>query len=311
MTASALARQLERFGPDQQHHPPMSLAAARKYCRGLAQSHYENFTVASWLLPRRLRSHFHAVYAYCRWADDLADETESPQQSLELLTWWESQLQACYAGHATHPVFIALAATIQQFAIPATPFHDLLVAFRRDQTQQRYASLDDLLDYCRYSANPVGRLVLYLGECCDARRAALADKICTGLQLVNFWQDIGRDWQRGRLYVPADRMAEHGVARHDFDAERATPALRALLAEEVDRARGYLLSGLPLASLMPGRLRFDIELFARGGLAVCDAIEKIGYDVLHQRPALSRGRKIRLALAALPRFGALREKGDR
>ena len=164
--------------------------------------HYENFTVASRLLPRRLRQHVCNIYAYCRWADDLADEIGDPQRSLALLDWWETQLRDCYDGRAAHPVFIALSETIRKFDIPAEPFLDLLVAFRQDQRVTRYETIDQVLEYCRCSANPVGRLVLYLGRCHTPERARLSDSICTGLQLANFCQDVARDWDRGRIYLP-------------------------------------------------------------------------------------------------------------
>jgi len=302
MTAPAFAQQLERYGPDQQGSERITLAAARSHCRELAQTHYENFTVASWLLPRSLRPHFQAIYAYCRWADDLADEVESPEKSLELLDWWEAELLACFAGDCRHPVFVALAETIREFDIPAQPFLDLLIAFRQDQTKHRYETLDELLAYCANSANPVGRLVLYLGRCHDEPRGALSDKICTGLQLVNFWQDMQRDWQGGRLYLPRERMDEHGVSEADLDRSHASTGLRQLLQEEVDRARALLALGRPLAAQMPGRLRFDIELFTQGGLAICEEIEHVGYDVLHRRPIVSQASKIRLALKCLFRM---------
>ncbi len=212
------------------------LPQAQAYCRRLARTHYENFTVASWLLPRKLRQHFANIYAYCRWSDDLADETAGGAESLQLLDWWQSQLDDCYRGIATHPVFVALQSTIDEFDIPIDPFRDLLIAFRQDQTQTRYETFDDLLGYCRNSANPVGRLVLYLGRCHDDRRGQLADNICTALQLANFWQDVARDYDRGRIYLPQESCRRAGYDEAMFARREFNPQFRQLLAGEVDRA---------------------------------------------------------------------------
>jgi squalene synthase HpnC len=252
-------------------------------------------------LPRRLRPHFYAVYSYCRWADDLADEIHEHARSLDLLDWWEGQLRACYTGQVDHPVFVALGRTIAEFAIPIEPFTDLLVAFRRDQQVHRYETFADLLDYCRYSANPVGRLVLYLAEAHDDARAKLADLICIGLQLANFCQDVAADWDRGRVYLPHDVCREFKYAEADFDARRMNDAFRQLLAHEVDRAADYLHAGLRLVDLMPVGLRGDVWLFAQGGLAILAAVRRVGYDVWRRRPALSRFDKLRLLAGALAR----------
>src|SRR5262249_37406436 len=194
---------LERYGPESDYATP-SLAQARSYCARLARTHYENFTVASLLLPRKLLPHFHAVYAYCRWADDLSDEVDGGPRALALLDWWRRELLHCYQRKARHPVMVALDPTIRRFAIPSRPFLDLLKAFEHDQRVKRYESFEQLLGYCRNSANPVGRLVLYLCEVHDEQRGALADSICTGLQLANFWQDVARDYAFGRVYLPAE-----------------------------------------------------------------------------------------------------------
>lgn len=294
MTSLAFQHDLARFGPEAQPTRRLDRQGARTYCRKLAQSHYENFTVASWLLPPALRPHFYHIYAYCRWADDLADETGDPQRSLALLTWWEEQLHACYQGEATHPVFIALRETIDEFQIPAAPFRDLLVAFRRDQHQTRYETIAELLDYCRYSANPVGRLVLYLGRCASEEHFTLSDSICTGLQLANFCQDVARDWERGRIYLPAEIYRAAGYTEADFAAQRFNGAFRQVLKGEVDRAETLLQQGLPLAERMPRALRVDVELFARGGLAILAAIRQIDYDVWSRRPTVTRRQKLAL-----------------
>jgi squalene synthase HpnC len=273
--------------------------AAERYTRWLATHHYENFTVASIFLPRDLRQHFYNVYAYCRWADDLADEVSNPAAALELLDWWDGELQACYSGSASHPVFIALRGTIAKFDIPMTPFSDLLKAFRQDQTVLRYATWDTLMGYCRCSANPVGRLVLYLCGYRDVERQALSDCTCTALQLANFWQDVSRDLEKNRIYIPADEMEAHGVTEGELFARRFDARYASLMRALVNRTRDLFQKGLPLALRVSPRIRVDLELFGRGGLAVLDAIESIGYNTLQQRPSLSSAVKLRLMGRAL------------
>jgi squalene synthase HpnC len=289
------SRDLEHFGPDATPRPP-TLGQSQHYCRRLAQRHYENFTVASRLLPRRLRQHVCNVYAYCRWADDLADETGDPQRSLALLDWWEKLLRQCYLGEATHPVFIALAKTIRQFDMPIEPFLDLLVAFRQDQRVTRYETIDQLLEYCRYSANPVGRMVLYLGRCHTPERARLSDSICTGLQLANFWQDVARDWDRGRIYLPQAECRRFGYDEACFARRKCNDAFRQLLALRVTDAESRLRAGSPLALEMPKGLRLPVALFAAGGLATLEAIRRQRFDVWRRRPTVSRFEKLRLLI---------------
>lgn len=267
---------------------------AQAYTRWLATRHYENFTVASFLLPRELRQHFYNVYAYCRWADDLADEIPDRNVALELLDWWERELQQCYRGSATHPVFTALRETIQRFDIPVDPFANLLTAFRRDQTIRRYPTWENVIDYCRYSANPVGRLVLYLGGYHDQERQALSDFTCTALQLTNFWQDVSRDLNKDRIYIPLDVLNAHdlnedGLFKRHFDQRYAN-----LMGDLISRTRQLFANGLPLLDLVRPDLGADIELFSRGGLSVLDAIESIGYKTLEKRPVLSGATKLRL-----------------
>ena len=233
---SAFAAELERLGPGRPH-APFDLARARAYCRRLTLGHYENFAVASLLLPRRLIRHFHAVYAYCRWADDLADEAGGGDQALDLLRWWRDQLLACYGGRPSHPVFVALQPTIERFRIPPRPFLDLLAAFEQDQVVKRYRTFDQLLDYCRCSANPVGRLVLYLGGAFDETRAALSDHVCTALQLANFWQDVSRDFDIGRVYLPEEDRRRFGYGDDDLEGRRFTPAFAQLMRFEIGRTR--------------------------------------------------------------------------
>jgi squalene synthase HpnC len=271
-----------------------SLAEAEGYCQRLAAVHYENFSVASWLAPPPLRRHFFNVYAYCRWADDLADEAGEPAAALALLDWWGDELDRCYAGVASHPVFIALRGTALEFAIPQQVFADLLVAFRQDQTVSRYATVEDLLGYCHNSANPVGRLVLYLGRCHNESLGALSDRICTGLQLINFCQDVAADWDRGRVYLPQASWAAAGYTPEMFARREFNPAFRDALRGEVDRAEGLLNAGRPLVAAVAPELRFDVALFLLGGLAAVAAVRAAGYNVWHGRPRVGKWTKLRL-----------------
>ncbi len=292
------AQQLARWGPGRDYAPP-SPEAARAYCGRLTRTHYENFSVATLLLPRRLLPHFRSVYAYCRWADDLGDETGGGARAIELLRWWREELSRCYDGTPRHPVMVALKPTIDRFGIPPTPFLALLHAFEQDQRVKRYDRYAELLDYCRYSANPVGHLVLYLCECYEPRRAALSDRICTGLQLANFWQDVARDLDIGRVYLPAEDRRRFGYSDDDLEARRFTPAFAGLMRFEVERARALFHEGLALVPRMPADVQADIELFARGGLAILAKIEQIGYDVWRTRPVLRKGEKVALLAGAL------------
>jgi squalene synthase HpnC len=297
MDASFL-QELKRLGP-QSDLPRYSLSQAREYCGRLTRSHYENFSVASLLLPRRLLRHFQSIYAYCRWADDLGDETEGGTQTLALLQWWREELQRCYDGRPRHPVMIALEPTIERFRIPAQPFLDLLNAFEQDQHVKRYETYDQLLNYCRCSANPVGHLVLYLCESHDSRRAELSDRICTGLQLANFWQDVARDLDIGRVYLPAGDRRRFGYSEDDLKARRFTPAFAELMRFEVDRTRQLFAEGAPLVPLVPADVRMDIELFLRGGLGILGKIEEAGYNVWQARPVLNKREKLWLVADVL------------
>lgn len=288
-------QELARFGPQARYRTP-DAAAARRYCGQLARNHYENFSVASLLLPRPLRPHFHAVYAYCRWADDLADESAGGDEALRLLDWWRGELLRCYDGEPHHPVMVALRQTIRRYDIPREPFLDLLVAFEQDQRVKRYATYEELLRYCRYSANPVGRLVLFLCASFDNERAGLADQVCTGLQLANFWQDVARDYAIGRVYLPEQDRRRFGYGDEDLEARRFTPAFAELMRHQVERARDLFRRGLPLVERMPADVRLDIELFIRGGLAILQKIEACGYNVWQARPALNKWDKAALVL---------------
>src|SRR6202043_270228 len=284
-----------------------SEAEARAYCRRLAGSHYENFSVASWFLPEGLRQHFFNVYAYCRISDDLGDEVGDPGVSLQLLDQWETELNACYDGHPRHPVFVALAETVRRFEIPKHEFADLLTAFRQDQRITRYESFDDLLGYCRYSANPVGHLVLYLCGYSDAERQQLSDFTCTALQLANFWQDVSVDYAKGRIYLPIESLRRFGVSEEDIAYNRNTQVFREMMKFEVERARQWFHRGLTLVEKVDRELAIDLELFSRGGQEILNSIERQKFAVLGQRPVISKPRK--LALVARAALGKLLVKG--
>jgi squalene synthase HpnC len=291
-------RELDQWGP-RASGKAVSLVAARAYCAYVTKAHYENFTVASILLPRRLIRHFQAIYAYCRWSDDLADETGGGDEALALIEWWRAELLSCYQGQPRHPVMIALSETIRRFAIPPQPFLSLLVAFEQDQRVKRYPTFEDLLGYCRNSANPVGHLVLYLFECFDSTRAALADEICTGLQLANFWQDVARDFAIGRVYLPEEDLRRVGYSNNDLQAGRCTSQFRDLMHFEVERARGFFDRGEALLSLLPRMARIEVDLFIRGGRAILNAIARCRYDVWSRRPEVTKVVKARLLAGAV------------
>jgi len=279
---------------------PDAVAAAYRHCRRIGAAHYENFTVASWLLPRRVRRPIAAVYAFARTADDLADEGDVPAaERLAHLAAWQHQLAACFAGEADEPIFVALADTLRGFALPMEPFTRLLDAFRQDVAFAPFATFGDLLGYCRRSADPVGHLVLALFGYHDEARQHLADRICTGLQLANFWQDVAVDAARGRLYVPLEDLERFGCTPADIHAGVVTDAVRAVLQFEVARTRTLLREGMALADLVERRLALQVRLFALGGLAILDAIEARDYDVFTSRPTISRGWKAGLLLRAL------------
>ena len=284
---------------------------AREYCRRLARSHYENFSVATWFLPSRLRQHFCNVYAYCRISDDLGDEVGDTGAALALLDQWEAELNACYDGHPKHPVFVALAETVETFKIPEHEFSDLLRAFRQDQTVTRYENFDDLLGYCRYSANSVGHLVLYLCGYSDAERQQLSDFTCTALQLANFWQDVSVDYAKGRIYLPIESLRRFGVSEEDIAYNRNTQVFREMMKFEVERARQWFHRGLPLVEKVERELAIDLELFSRGGQEILNSIERQNFAVLGQRPAISKPRK--LALVARAALGKLlvKRRGQR
>ena len=286
--------------------------SAHAYCRHLAKTHYENFHVGTWLFPKAAREHAFNFYAYCRWSDDLADETGDPAMSLRLLEWWRGELDATFEGRPAHPVFVALAKTIETYDLEKKPFADLLDAFVQDQTVFRYETMEQVLDYCKRSANPVGRVVLALLGYRDEERRRLSDKTCSALQLANHWQDIENDLRRGRIYVPLEHMDRFKVNEEDLAMPTANDAVRDLVEFEVRHARAMFHEGLPLVDMVEGRARFDIELFSRGGLAILDAIEAQGFDVLRRRPAVGKFAKSKLLIGSLAR-GLLgrRDRGQR
>ena len=283
-------------------HAP-SETEAREYCRRLARSHYENFSVASWFLPERLRQHFFNVYAYCRISDDLGDEVGDTAASLQLLDQWETELDACYEGHPRHPVFVALAGTVRKFEIPKHEFADLLTAFRQDQSITRYETFNDLLGYCRFSANPVGHLVLYLCGYGDSERQLLSDYTCTALQLANFWQDVSADFAKGRIYLPLEDLRRFRVSEESIRDGENTSTFCEMMKFEVERTREWFNQGMPLIAKVDRALAPDIELFSRGGEEILNAIERQHYAVLGRRPTISKTRK--LALVARAALGQL------
>jgi squalene synthase HpnC len=289
---------LRRYGPDADGRgtQAVGLAEALDYCARLTASHYENFSVVTWLTPRPLRPAFRSIYAFCRWSDDLGDEIGDPARSRELLAWWRGELRDLYDGRAGHPVMVALAPTVEEFSIPIEPFEALISAFEQDQVVAEYGTYDQLLDYCSRSANPVGHLVLYLARAFEPENARLSDATCTGLQLANFWQDVARDLAIGRVYLPVEDREAFGYPDADLRALRFTTRFAELLRYEVDRARELLHQGRPLIGRMPRALAVDVDLFSRGGLAILDRIEARGFDVLSSRPEV--GKLAKLALLA-------------
>lgn len=295
---------------------PVTLSEAYQYCETLARSHYENFNVGGWITPKEKLPHVYAIYAWCRMVDDLGDESlpesvaatavdgGTPNATIathrrKQLGWWEEELEAIFSGQPTHPISIAVQHTVASFEIPPEPFHQLIHANLIDQGSGRFGTLDDVLEYCRYSANPVGRLYLYLFGYADRRRQLLADHTCTALQLTNFWQDVSRDYQeRGRIYLPASDMKRFGVSESDIANHSATGAFRALLRYECEIAMRMFRQGTPLVDALDRRAQLPVALFTRSGVAVLHAIRRQGYDVLSRRPELSKRRKTWLLASA-------------
>ncbi len=276
-----------------------AVTAAFAFCERQARTHYENFTLGSRLLPRQLRRHIAALYAFARTADDLADEEPDPARALAGLDAWERELDACYAGTPHHPVFVALAETVRVHRIPIEPFRRLLTAFRMDVRFTGFETFDELRHYCAHSADPVGHLVLYLFGHGDAERQARSDDICTALQLTNFWQDLAIDLRKGRVYLPREDMARFGYTSEELGRHAVTPAFRELMAFQCARARGLFERGLALAGMLDRHRGREIRLFAGGGLAILDRLEAVGYDAFTARPTLSRWAKMSLVARSL------------
>ena len=268
---------------------PVALESAYQECIALARSHYENFSVASRLMPREILPHVAAIYAYCRGVDDLGDEAEGDR--LALLDEWAAQLEQCYSGTPTEPRLLALQHTIAAFDIERQPFLDLIEANRMDQLKNRYETFDDVLDYCRHSANPVGHLYLTLIGYNNAERRALSDATCTALQLANFWQDVRRDHAMERIYIPQEDMRRFRYTEEELARGECTPAFHELMAFQVERTRRLFDEGLPLVDTLDGIFKLHVKLFTLGGLRVLDAIEGQNYDVLSKRPSVTRTRR--------------------
>ena len=272
------------------------LGRAYRYCEWITYRHYENFPVASWLLPPELRPHVAAVYAFARSADDFADESRYRGRSLERLDQWREALWSS-VGTGTHPIFIALADTMRRRDLPVQLLDDLLAAFRMDVTKRRYADWDELMHYCRHSANPVGRLVLLLSGIREEELHRRSDDLCTGLQLANHWQDLRVDLERDMLYVPQDLMKSFGVSENEL--KNAAGNFQPLMKELVGRARALFDSGEPLVRHLKGGLRLEIRMTLLGGRAILDRIEAVRYDVFRRRPVLSAPVKLGLLARAL------------
>ena len=290
---------IRTVAPDEARY---SETEALAYTRWLATHHYENFHVVTFLLPKKLHQHFYNVYAFCRWADDLGDEIGDPQESLRLLSWWRGELNAMYEGNASHPVFVALKRTVEEYEIPVEPFDCLIRAFEQDQTVTRYESMQDVFDYCVNSANPVGHLVLYLCGYRDAERQRLSDYTCTALQLANHWQDVTVDLEKDRVYLPLGLLRKHGYSVDDLFALKFDCRFAAAMREAVDVADTLFRNGLPLIGTVSRRLAFDLELFSRGGMKVLEKIRAQRYNVLNRRPRISKAERVALLLRCLPRL---------
>ena len=278
-----------------------TLAEAQVWCRHLATSHYENFHVATWFLPKRARPYFESIYAFSRTADDLGDEVPDRATATRLLGEWRTLLNECYDNPAAsqHPVFVALHQTIVETGVPRKLFDDLIKAFEMDQVVAMHQSLDDLIDYSKLSANPVGRLVLWVSGYHDEPRALLSDKVCTALQLANFWQDAVEDWERGRRYIPADQMARFGVTDDMIATRSFTPEFKAMMRFLVEYAGTMLAEGGQIANEVDAELAVTLRLFEQGGRAALDGIIAQDYDVLKQRPSVSKTTKMKLLAGAL------------
>ena len=284
-----------------QRREPHTVEEGYAECAALARTHYENFTVISWLLPADKRDHLSAIYAFCRSVDDLGDEYQGDR--LAALDEWETDLRRCYESTPFHPYMVGLQETIRRFDLPIDPFLRLVEANRMDQTTKRHRTFEDLEYYCDHSANPVGHLVLYVLGYRDEERRRLADFTCTALQLANFWQDVSRDYRMGRIYIPLEDMERFGYTERELAQGLVTESFRSLMRFEVERARGLFMRGLDLVDTLDGRFKLDVALFTKGGLSILDAIERQDYDVLSRRPVVTRATKLRLMATTTAKLG--------
>jgi squalene synthase HpnC len=300
-----LAQELNDWGPEAlaNRPKPPTLQESQAYCKRLSRSNYENFVVVGVFTPPALRPAFEAIYGYCRWADDLGDETGSIETSSKLLRWWLQQLDSIYqinpAAPPAHPVFIALKPVVEQFQIPIKPFQDLVSAFQQDQVVTHYKTHEQLVDYCERSANPVGELVLRLFHAATPENLILSNDICTALQLANFWQDVARDLDKNRVYLPSETLANFGLNEADLAQKPASPEFREMLAEQVAQTRAMFQRGYPLTKNLNGRARLAIKLFHDGGVATLDAIESVNYDVLTKRPKVGKIKQLKMMIKIL------------
>lgn len=269
----------------------LNLEESYRFCREINENHYENFTVVSQLLPRDMRKYVHAFYAYCRYTDDLGDEYEG--DSLQALDEWEDRVKEYFTKEKEgHPILTAVRDTGENFGLSSKPFLDIIEANRMDQVNDSYRTYEELLHYCDYSANPVGRVFLNIFGYGDKERMNLSDKTCTGLQLANFWQDVSRDLEKGRVYIPLEDMEEFDYSRRELENRVYNQNFASLMKFQVDRARSLLKEGRSLVDKVDDRIKVDIELFNLGGLKILEKIERIDYDVLHQRPTFSKPEKV-------------------
>lgn len=297
--AAFFLQELRRWQPFGGEPANSELSEAEDYCRSWARKQYENFTVVSWLLPRRVRQDFFNIYAFCRWSDNLADEIEDHAESLQLLDEWQVELMKCWEGMPRHPILIALKSTIEEYDFEPELFLDLLSAFRQDREVFRYNNANELVDYCRRSANPVGRILLHLAECHEPEALARSDDVCTGLQLANFCQDMSRDAAIGRIYAPSTLWGQHAVTEQMILDRRPTSQLQSMLKDWVAETREYFVRGRELIGMTPGWLSTDLKLFIGGGESILSAIEQQCFDVWTRRPTVSKTQKAWLIVRSL------------
>jgi phytoene synthase len=283
-------------------HDSWAPGPAFQYCERLARSHYENFPVGSLLIPKRLRKHFYSIYAFARIADDFADEGYgegySERERLDLLAEWRRMLIESIAGRARHPVFVALARTIEEFNLPAALFEDLISAFSQDVTVRRYECFDELLDYCRRSANPIGRLILLLFGYRDDQRHRWSDDICTALQLANHWQDVAVDLDKDRVYIPIKDLSRFELTIEDLTPRRVSESFKRLMRFEVERASEMFVRGKPLCTSVSGRLGLELRVVWLGGTRILRRIEENGFDVFNNRPVITSKDKQKILFTA-------------